>query len=89
MYIDAQSTIIQSYFMSNRANFGGGVVCFRTQNHLNISRSLFNGSIAQFGGAIYSGYVTISECYFTNNLAIQGGAIYVSHDNNFSIDRCP
>ena len=91
MYINAQSTtIIRSYFTNNKATSSGGVIYFRNENHVNISRSLFSGNTAQFGGAVISGYATISKCNFTNNSAIKGGAIYMYHDLNniFSREQC-
>ena len=71
--------IINSTFISNRANIGGGAVMVYGSK-VEINGSLFeNNSVGNYGGALSIVNGTVLNSKFKNNFASHGGAIYGSN----------
>ncbi|TNV74976.1 hypothetical protein FGO68_gene3741 [Halteria grandinella] len=88
-----ESTFISTYTMSifndRSTDLVGGFINMQSTSSLGLFGCLFQGGIADIGGAIYSigtNYITISGTNFTNNSArFDGGAIYALMFSQISI----
>lgn len=89
VYSYGNTTIKDSSFTNNYANFRGGALIVGTQSNTQITGTTFNGNQSQeFAGAIYNdGNLTIDNSTISNNKALhheptlqdgRGGAIYNS-----------
>ena len=83
IYVQSGSvTIIQSYFKSNRVNYGGGgAISIANGDFIAVINSSFTlNSAVSRGGAVYTTgrtFLTVNNSIFTsNNASYQGGAIY-------------
>jgi len=81
----ASVTVGSCNFINNVATLKGGAVYSDANTMTAISGSKFENNKANYGGAVYCGYVSnmgkvsISACEFRNNNAsIEGGAIYIA-----------
>ena len=84
--------ILHSRLLKNTADGNGGAFTVRDVNTLQIKDSLFDGNIAQFGGALFircyliTTLIVITNATFKNCTASDnGGAIYLSHEGNVSL----